>query len=179
MTATRLTLAAAQVGQYVRLVVSYTDGRGTAESVSSAATDKVANVNDAPTGTVLITGSVSKGATLTASNSLSDLDGMGVVSYQWKADGVAISGATGSTYTLTASTPGLNDAIYKEVNLALGQERTINIIMQPVSVSTEITVSGGELAVIDTSSATVGTRTTMVPMRRPRPSSAWSSRASR
>lgn len=61
-----------------------------------------------------------------------------------------------ATYTIVAMSNGLNDATYKEVNLALGQERTINIIMQPTSVATEITVSGGELAVVDTSSATVG-----------------------
>jgi hypothetical protein len=61
-----------------------------------------------------------------------------------------------ATYTIVATSTGLNDAIYKEVNLALGQERTINIIMQPTSVTTEVTVSGGELAVVDTSSATVG-----------------------
>ena len=61
-----------------------------------------------------------------------------------------------ATYSIVASSTGLNDAIYKEVNLALGQERTINIIMQPTSVATEITVSGGELAVVDTSSASVG-----------------------
>lgn len=61
-----------------------------------------------------------------------------------------------ATYTIVATSTGLNDAVYKEVNLALGQERTINIIMQPTSVATEITVSGGELAVVDTSSATVG-----------------------
>ena len=61
-----------------------------------------------------------------------------------------------ATYTIVATSTGLNDATYKEVNLALGQERTINIIMQPTSVATEITVSGGELAVVDTSSASVG-----------------------
>lgn len=61
-----------------------------------------------------------------------------------------------ATYTVTASSPGLSDAVYKEVNLAVGQERTLNLIMQPTTVSTEVTVSGGELAVIDTSSATVG-----------------------
>ena len=61
-----------------------------------------------------------------------------------------------ATYSIVATSTGLNDAVYKEVNLALGQERTINIIMQPTSVATEITVSGGELAVVDTSSASVG-----------------------
>ncbi|MBI2689076.1 MAG: TonB-dependent receptor [Acidobacteria bacterium] len=61
-----------------------------------------------------------------------------------------------ATYTITASSNGLSDAVYKEINLALAQERTVNIVMQPTTVSTEVTVSGGELAVVDTSSASVG-----------------------
>jgi hypothetical protein len=61
-----------------------------------------------------------------------------------------------ATYTVTASSPGLSDAVYKQVNLAVNQERTLNIVMQPVTVNTEVTVSGGDLVVIDTSSASVG-----------------------
>ena len=43
------TLADADVG-HIRVVASYTDGHGTAESVTSARPSAVANVNDAPTG---------------------------------------------------------------------------------------------------------------------------------
>jgi hypothetical protein len=57
--------------------------------------------NSAPTGTVSITGTPTQGQTLTATNTLADADGMGTVSYQWKAAGVAISGATSSTFVLT------------------------------------------------------------------------------
>ena len=46
-----LTLAQAQVGQYVRSVASYTDLQGTSESVASSASAVVVNINDAPTGT--------------------------------------------------------------------------------------------------------------------------------
>ena len=46
----------ADVGLPLDVVVSYVDARGTAESVSSAKTAPVVNVNDAPTGAVLITG---------------------------------------------------------------------------------------------------------------------------
>lgn len=42
---------------------------------------------------------------------LSDLDGVGTLQYQWYADGVAISGATGRSYTLTSNEIG------KTVNL--------------------------------------------------------------
>ena len=61
-----------------------------------------------------------------------------------------------STYTVTASHAGMRDASFQGVNLAVGQERNLNITMQLTSVSTEIVVSAGELAVIDTSSASVG-----------------------
>jgi hypothetical protein len=67
-----------------------------------------------------------------------------------------VTNLAASSYSLIASAAGLADANYREVNLALGQERTINIVMQPTTVTTEVTVSGGELAVIDMSSATVG-----------------------
>ena len=43
---------------------------------------------------------------LTASNTLADEDGLGEISYQWSADGEAISGATSATYTLTQSEVG-------------------------------------------------------------------------
>jgi hypothetical protein len=44
-------------------------------------------------------------------------------------------------------------AQYTGIPLQTGQERTLNIIMQPSSVSTEISVSSGDLAVVDVSSA--------------------------
>ena len=46
--------------------------------------------------------------TLTAANTsaLADADGLGAFSYQWKAGGVNIDGATSSTYTLTQAEVG-------------------------------------------------------------------------
>jgi hypothetical protein len=61
-----------------------------------------------------------------------------------------------AAYTVVVSSPGFGDAIYREINLALGQERSLTVTLKPTSVSTEVTVSGGDLAVVDTSSATVG-----------------------
>ena len=68
--------------------------------MASAATAAVANVNDAPTGTVTISGTATEDQVLTASNTLADADGLGAISYQWQRDGVNIAGATGATYTL-------------------------------------------------------------------------------
>ncbi len=67
-----------------------------------------------------------------------------------------ITGLSPSVYSMTVSSPGLSNAQYKDLNLAVGQERNLTVTMMPSSVTTEITVSGGDLAVIDTSSASVG-----------------------
>lgn len=110
-TSPTLTLTQSQVGKAIAVTAKYTDNRGTAESVASAATTKVANTNDAPTGTVTISGSAAQGQTLTASNTLVDADGIptsgtGAIGYQWLADGVAITSATGSSITLTQAQVG-------------------------------------------------------------------------
>src|SRR5262249_19625970 len=99
-TGSTYTLGKADVGHTIDVVASYTDGHGTAESVASAATASVTNVNDPPTGTVTISGTAAQNQVLTASNTLADADGLGAISYQWQRDGVDVGGATGSTYTL-------------------------------------------------------------------------------
>ena len=47
-------------------------------------------------------------------------------------------------------------AEYTGITLTAGQERTLDMVLQPATLSTEVNVSGGELVVIDTSSARVG-----------------------
>ncbi|MGY4879736.1 hypothetical protein ACLUEY_17895, partial [Vreelandella aquamarina] len=88
------------VGAEISVRASYTDQQGTDEAVTSAATDSVANVNDAPMGSVTITGTATEDEVLTASNTLADEDGLGTVTYQWLRDGNEITDATGTTYTL-------------------------------------------------------------------------------
>ena len=101
------TTTQADVGSVLRVVASYTDGGGTAESVASADTAAVTNVNDAPTGSVTIDDTTpTQGQTLTASNTLADADGLGAISYQWQRGGVDIAGATGATYTTTQADVG-------------------------------------------------------------------------
>ncbi|MFZ3017469.1 MAG: hypothetical protein WA056_03290, partial [Gallionella sp.] len=51
-------------------------------------------------------GAAFRGYTLTASNTLADADGLGAIGYQWLADGVAIAGATNSTYIPTQADIG-------------------------------------------------------------------------
>ncbi len=61
-----------------------------------------------------------------------------------------------STYTITTEVAGMAPSEYTGVTLQVGQERMLNIIVQPATVATEIKVSGGDLIVIDTSSAAIG-----------------------
>jgi hypothetical protein len=102
------TTSQADVGLTLRVVASYTDGQGTVESVTSASTAAVSNVNEAPTGSVTIDDTTpTQGQTLTASNTLADADGLGTITYQWQRNGVDIAGATGSTYTTSQADVGL------------------------------------------------------------------------
>ncbi|WJR48152.1 peroxidase family protein [Pseudomonas monteilii] len=102
-------LTQAQVGQNMRVVVSYVDDFGVQESIASDILDPVANVNDAPTGALLISDTTPDiGQTLTAlTGSIADIDGLGAFSFQWQqgTGGVFtdIVGATAATFT-----PGLN-----------------------------------------------------------------------
>ena len=99
-TGSTYTLTQGEVGKAITVQASYTDLQGTVESVTSDATTAVVNVNDLPTGYVLITGTAIQGQTLTASNTIGDIDGLGAISYQWLSDGTLISGVTGPNYTL-------------------------------------------------------------------------------
>ena len=57
-------------------------------ALTSAPTAPVANVNDAPTGAPVITGSATEDQTLTADTAaIADADGLGAFGYQWLRDG--------------------------------------------------------------------------------------------
>ncbi len=96
-------LGDADVGAQISVRVSYTDGDGNLETLISDPTAAIANINDAPTGSVLIDNPhPAPGDTLAISHTLADDDGFpGAVNYQWQRDGADIPGATGSTYTVT------------------------------------------------------------------------------
>lgn len=66
----------------------------------------VAPINDLPTGTVSISGTATAGATLTAQNTLADIDGLGTLNYQWRLDGAPIAGATTASYDVATDDAG-------------------------------------------------------------------------
>jgi hypothetical protein len=104
-TGARHTLTQADVGTRMSVNVNYQDVKGSYESLTSAQSVAVKNVNDRPTGSLAITGTTNNGATegqtLTVTSTIADEDGLGTISYQWLANGKAITGATGTAHTLT------------------------------------------------------------------------------
>ncbi|WP_084451065.1 calcium-binding protein [Gemmobacter nectariphilus] len=89
----------AQVGKTLTVRVSYIDGAGNSESLTSAATSVVQNVNDAPTGQLKFTGEFTVGSTVYVDRSeIQDEDGFGsFVGYHWYRDGVYRSGGGDGT----------------------------------------------------------------------------------
>ena len=119
-TSSTYTLVQDDIGAAITVEVSYTDGEGTAESVTSDATTAVTNVSHSPTGGVTITGTPTEDEVLTADTStLADEDGLGTLSYQWSRDGSPIDGATSDNYTLTQEDVGA--AITVEVSYTDGE----------------------------------------------------------
>ncbi len=68
---------------------------------------------------------MAQGETLTASNNVTDEDGMETVSYQWYADGVLISGAVNSTYTLTQNEVNKEITVIASYEDGLGANETV------------------------------------------------------
>ena len=109
-TSSTYTLVDADEGQTIRVKVSFTDDADNNELLTSAATETVlARPNRPAAGLPTISGTPQVEQTLNAhTSSITDEDGLTNVSYahQWSAGGSDINGATGSTYTLTASEQG-------------------------------------------------------------------------
>jgi hypothetical protein len=97
------TLTQNDVGKTISVTASYTDGLGKLESVSSSSVT-VSNVNDLPIGSVTINGEAKVGQTLNVSNSLVDVDGLGVINYSWLSNGAVLSNQL--FYTLTQNDVG-------------------------------------------------------------------------
>ena len=126
-TASTYVLGDADMGNLIQVSVSYTDGQGSAESLTSADVGPVANVNDAPTGLPTISGTVTEDQTLTANTAgIADADGLGAFSYQWLRNGAVIATATGSTYTLGDADVGTQISV--QVSYTDGQGSTESLL---------------------------------------------------
>ncbi|MBS99629.1 MAG: hypothetical protein CMI01_13250 [Oceanospirillaceae bacterium] len=104
--------------------VSYIDGWGTPETVSSSSV-VVGRVNHPPTGTVSITGQGLEGQPLTVSETLADMDGLGSFSYQWLRSGQVLAEATGSTYTPVQADVGESVSVRVSYTDQLGSDESV------------------------------------------------------
>ena len=68
----------------------------------------------------------------------------------------AVTNLTPALYQVTGSAEGLGPSEYRDVAIAVGQERHLTVILQPATMAQEVTVSGGELVTVDTSSPSIG-----------------------
>ena len=104
------TLVAADEGKTIKVTVSFTDGEGNPETLTSDPTGEVeAKPNTEATGQPTIYGIARVGETLTADTSgIDDEDELTNVAfaYQWLRDNAEIASATGETYTLVADDEG-------------------------------------------------------------------------
>ncbi|HTH79831.1 MAG TPA: DUF4347 domain-containing protein [Ramlibacter sp.] len=135
------TLTQADVGSTVYVHVSYTDGWGHADSADSAATSAVANINDAPTGSVTITGTAAVGQTVSADTStLADADGLGTFSYQWMSGTTAV-GTDSANYTITSA--DLSAPLTVQVSYVDGYGTSESVTSAGVAPSTTATGTSG------------------------------------
>ena len=108
-TSSSYTLTSSEEGKYIRVTVAYTDGESFSESVTASSVS-IPHV-DTGDAAFSISGTTSVGEVLTGSKSTSDPDGDGSFSYQWQSSSdnstwTNISGATGSSYTVTEEEAG-------------------------------------------------------------------------
>jgi uncharacterized repeat protein (TIGR02059 family) len=155
-----------QVEKYIRVVATVLNPAGVNTVLNSAPTPAIANVNDPHTGTVSITGQALVGQTLTASNTLADEDGLGTINYQWRAGGVDIVGAIGSTYKLTSAEVGkVITAVASYTDLRGTPEFEVSPATAPVTSAVTVTTSatpytatsGVDIFVIDGSQSITAT----------------------
>ena len=144
------TLTQAEVGKVITVVVVHTDALGTVENpISSAATTAVVNVNDEGSIGAII-GTASEGEELTA-GAITDPDGTTggssvAATYQWKADGANIPGATQNTYTLTSVEIGKVITVEASYTDAYGTQE--NLTSDPTNPVTNVNETGSIAPII-------------------------------
>ncbi|NUU38985.1 peroxidase family protein [Pseudomonas sp. C2B4] len=155
-----LALTQSQVGQTVRVVVSYVDDFGVHETVASDVLGPVANVNDAPVGVLQISDTTpDQGQVLTAITAgIADADGLGTFSYQWQqgvgASFINISGATAATFTPGAAQGNLQLRVIVRYTDGFGTLETLtSVATAAVTIPTGVVLTGTAAANILTGGA--------------------------
>ncbi|MFZ2724877.1 MAG: FG-GAP-like repeat-containing protein [Methylococcaceae bacterium] len=115
----------AAVNKSIVVIASYTDTLGHSESVTSLATAPVVNVNDVPKGLVIINDTTPQQAqTLSVTNTLSDSDGLGAISYIWLANNVSVG--TGTSYKPSNNDVGKTIKVIANYTDAFGHAESVS-----------------------------------------------------
>ena len=106
----------------IALIYTVSDGKG--GTIAANNTIILTADNHSPTGMVSINDTTpQQGQTLTASNTLSDVDGKGTISYIWKADTTLLG--TGNSYTVTANDIGKTLSVNASYTDGLGNNESV------------------------------------------------------
>ncbi len=154
-------LTAGEEGRQVRVVVSYTDGEGFAESVQApaVAVPFVDNGDAAFT----ITGTPAVGSTLSAVKSADDPDGNGAFAYQWESSANGSSwtpiGTNSSTLAPTAAEAGRQVRVTVSYLDGQGFSESVNASPVAIPAAPTYTITTGPSTLVegDTLSATLAT----------------------
>ena len=113
---------------------------------------ELAPVNDAPTGSILVQGTATRGQWLSANAlGLADVDGLGAMAYQWLRDGVAIDGATGASYRLTRAEVGKGISVVASYTDSFGSHESRTSLATPAVANANaaptgsVTISGSAM----------------------------------
>ncbi|MGL4409401.1 MAG: putative Ig domain-containing protein, partial [Zoogloea sp.] len=153
-----------QAGSKVSTTV--TGGTSAFSTALQTAHLQVTDVNDAPTGSVTITGLVQVGETLSASNTLADVDGgMGPVSYAWyNSEGTLIG--TGASLVLSGEQVGKGIRVVASYADALGNTESVSSAS-----TTAVTVIPPRLDTTSTQTTNTVLTTPPAPLTVPAPAS--------
>ena len=122
------TAADTDLGKTLKVRVSFTDGRGNEETLTSHATEVVRLRNFLPTGKPVILGTAEVGQTLRVDvSNIKDRDGWdeSTFSYQWLADDAEITGATDFSYLVADTDLGKTLKVRVSFTDGRGNEETL------------------------------------------------------
>jgi hypothetical protein len=98
----------------------------------------VSSVDDQPGGTVTVSGAFSEGETLTVSNTLTDVEGMGAVSYEWQSkDSLGVWNAVGSGTSLTLASAYAGHELRVQASYTDGEAHADSYVTTGVYVNTK------------------------------------------
>ncbi len=146
------TPGAAEVGQSLRVVASFTDQGGTPETVASVETEAVA-ANNVATGAVTLSDlTPTEGQPLSLTANLDDLDGLGPFTFQWQSSSdngvtwvnVPVTNVTGTSQTFTPAQTEVGELLRAAVSFVDGNGTPETVFSAATTrITGDLIVNGG------------------------------------